>query len=183
MNTHSRVKFELGGNGGVGRWPRSWHSRKGLGLGLGLGLLQHSKGARTAAGLHPDEAARPRRTPSEVESNAYSITAQRIKHKARPWPWSVWSVVRVVRGPHHRVIASSIIEDRSRRGSWLARMLPIGPGGPQSGFSAPRYVSRDFRQKKIGSADSPPPPGGPPVLGSLVWRAEGLPSTRNWPFR
>jgi hypothetical protein len=26
-------------------------------------------------------------------------------------------------------------------------------------------------------------PGGPPVLGSLVWRAEGLPSTRNWPFR
>jgi hypothetical protein len=23
---------------------------------------------------------------------------------------------------------------------------------------------------------------GPPVLGSLVWSAEGLPSTRNWPF-
>jgi hypothetical protein len=38
------------------------------------------------------------------------------------------------------------------------RVLPIGPGGLQSGFSALRYVSRDFRQKKIGSADCPPPP-------------------------
>jgi hypothetical protein len=28
-----------------------------------------------------------------------------------------------------------------------------------------------------------PLPGGPPALGSLVWSAEGLPSTRNWPFR
>jgi hypothetical protein len=26
-------------------------------------------------------------------------------------------------------------------------MLPIGPGGPQSGFSTLRYVSRDFRKK------------------------------------
>jgi hypothetical protein len=80
---------------------------------------------------------------------------------------------------------------RARFGSWesfkLAKMLPIGPGGPQTGFSARRYVSRGFR-KKIGSADSPPaaprPPGAPPVLGSLVRRsADGLPSTRNWPFR
>jgi hypothetical protein len=65
--------------------------------------------------------------------------------------------------------------------------LPIGPGGaggPQAGFisTIPRCVSRDFRKKKIGSADSPPPPPPPPVLGSLVWSAEGLPSTstRNW---
>jgi hypothetical protein len=66
-------------------------------------------------------------------------------------------------------------------------MLPIGPGGLQSGFSTLRYVRRakGLSQKKIGSADSPPaPPGGPPALGcSLEWRAEGLPSTRNWPFR
>jgi hypothetical protein len=42
---------------------------------------------------------------------------------------------------------------------------------------------RGFRKNKTGSADPPPPPGGPPVLGSLVWSAEGLPSTRNLPFR
>jgi hypothetical protein len=42
---------------------------------------------------------------------------------------------------------------------------------------------KGLSQKQIGSADSPPPPGGPPVLRSLVWCAEGLPSTRNWPFR
>jgi hypothetical protein len=58
----------------------------------------------------------------------------------------------------------------------VARMFPIGPGGLQSGFSTLRYVRRDFR-------GLPAPPGGPPVLGSLAWRAEGLPSTRNWPFR
>jgi hypothetical protein len=72
----------------------------------------------------------------------------------------------------------------------VARMLPIGPGGPQASFGIPRYVSRDFRNNnKNRSADSPPPPvpppvpGAPPVLGPLVWSAEGLPSTRNWPFR
>jgi hypothetical protein len=65
----------------------------------------------------------------------------------------------------------------------VARVLPIGPGGLHSGFSILRYVRRDFRQKKSGLR-TPRPPGGPPVLGSLVWRAEeGLPSTRNWPFR
>jgi hypothetical protein len=69
-----------------------------------------------------------------------------------------------------------------RSASFVARMLPIGPGGLQSGFSALRYVRRDFRKNKTGSADSPPP-RSPPVLGSLVWRAQGLPSTRNWPFR
>jgi hypothetical protein len=36
------------------------------------------------------------------------------------------------------------------------RMLPIGPGGLQSGFNTLRYVRRDFRQKKIGSAPAPP---------------------------
>jgi hypothetical protein len=60
----------------------------------------------------------------------------------------------------------------------------IGPGGLQSGFSTLRYARRDFRKKKTGPRGLPAPPGGPPVLGSLVWRAEaGLPSTRNWPFR
>jgi hypothetical protein len=63
----------------------------------------------------------------------------------------------------------------------------LGPGGPQSGFSTPRYVlhyvRRDFRKKKSGP---PPPPPVPPRAGFfLVWSAEGLPSTRNcnWPFR
>jgi hypothetical protein len=62
-------------------------------------------------------------------------------------------------------------------------MVPIGPGGLQSGFSTLRYVRRDFRKKNRVCGLPPRPPGGPPVLGSLVWRAEGLPSTRNWPFR
>jgi hypothetical protein len=52
-------------------------------------------------------------------------------------------------------------------------MVPIGPGGLQSGFSILRYVRRDFRKKKTGPR-TPRPPGAPPVLGSLVWRAEGL---------
>jgi hypothetical protein len=33
--------------------------------------------------------------------------------------------------------------------SVVARMIPIGPGGLQSGFSALKYVRRDFR-KKLG---------------------------------
>jgi hypothetical protein len=49
----------------------------------------------------------------------------------------------------------------------IARMVPIGPGGLQSGFSILRYARRDFRQKKSGPR-TPRPPGGPPVLGSLV---------------
>jgi hypothetical protein len=75
-----------------------------------------------------------------------------------------------------------------RKGSSLdvARMLPVGPGGLQSGFSFRILRSQictactkdegAFAKKKIGPADSP-------VLGPLVRRAEGLPSTRNWPFR
>jgi hypothetical protein len=70
-------------------------------------------------------------------------------------------------------------------GLWLARMVPIGPGGLQSGFSTLRYVRRDFRKNKSGPRTPRPPPVAPRswVLGSLVRRAEGLPSTRNWPFR
>jgi hypothetical protein len=67
----------------------------------------------------------------------------------------------------------------------LAGMLLIGPGGPQSGFSTrvpPDMYQGTFAKKKSGPR-TPHPPGGPPVLGSLVWRAEGLPSTRNWSFR
>jgi hypothetical protein len=56
-----------------------------------------------------------------------------------------------------------------------------GAGCPQAGFSALRYVRRDFRKKKSGPRT--PRPGAPPVLGFLVRSAEGLPSTRNWPFR
>jgi hypothetical protein len=51
---------------------------------------------------------------------------------------------------------------------------PWGAGGPQSGFSTSGMYQGTFA-KKIGSA--PRPPGGPPVLGSLVRSAEGLPST------
>jgi hypothetical protein len=71
-------------------------------------------------------------------------------------------------------------------GHQLARVLPTDPGGLQSGFSILRYVRRDFREHKSGPTRTPlpAPPGGPPVvLGSLVRRAKGLPSTRNWPFR
>jgi hypothetical protein len=49
----------------------------------------------------------------------------------------------------------------------LARMIPIGPGGLQSGFSTLRYGRRGFRKKKIGPADSPPPPRWPPGPGFL----------------
>jgi hypothetical protein len=53
---------------------------------------------------------------------------------------------------------------------------------PQAGFSTPRYVSRGFRNKNKKSGPRTPP-SGLPVLASLVRSAEGLPSTRNWPFR
>jgi hypothetical protein len=68
-------------------------------------------------------------------------------------------------------------------------MLPIGPaGGPQSGFSTPRYVlcTKGLSQKTTGSAPPRPPPVVPRswvpwCLVNLVWSAEGLPSTtRNW---
>jgi hypothetical protein len=60
----------------------------------------------------------------------------------------------------------------------VARMLPIGPGGLQSGFSTLRYVRRDFRKKKIGSADSPrPAPRWPPVACGYVHQ---VPSSSNW---
>jgi hypothetical protein len=56
----------------------------------------------------------------------------------------------------------------------VARMLPIGPGGPHGGFSTPRYVriTKGLSQNKIGSADSPPPappPGAPPGPGPRSW--------------
>jgi hypothetical protein len=48
----------------------------------------------------------------------------------------------------------------------LARMLPIGPGGLQSGFSTLRYVRRDFRKTKSGPR-TPRPPRWPPGPGFL----------------
>jgi hypothetical protein len=56
-------------------------------------------------------------------------------------------------------------------GSWNITDWPWGPA--VRFYSALRYVRRDFRKKKSGPR-TPRPPGGPPVLGSLVWRAEGL---------
>jgi hypothetical protein len=58
----------------------------------------------------------------------------------------------------------------------LARMVPIGPGGLQSGFSTLRYVrstkglplSQKNNRVRGLPAPAPRPPGGPPVLGSLV---------------
>jgi hypothetical protein len=61
--------------------------------------------------------------------------------------------------------------------------LARGGRYPVSVPSCMYHVSRDFRNKQIGSAPPPPVPGAPPVLGSLLWSVEGLPSTRNWPFR
>jgi hypothetical protein len=48
-------------------------------------------------------------------------------------------------------------------GTPIARMLPIGPGGLQSGFStlSPQICTKGLSPKKIGSADSPPPPVAP----------------------
>jgi hypothetical protein len=58
------------------------------------------------------------------------------------------------------------------------------------GVCSPVLVSSDMYEgtfaKKNRVRGLPAPPGAPPALGSLVWRAEGeggLPSTRNWPFR
>jgi hypothetical protein len=53
---------------------------------------------------------------------------------------------------------------------------------PTGRFQCPQVCIKGLSQKQIGSADSPPP-GTPPVQGSWVWSAEGLPSTRDWPFR
>jgi hypothetical protein len=62
----------------------------------------------------------------------------------------------------------------------VARTMPIGPGGLQS---ADMYEGTFAKKNRARGLPAPGPPGAPPVLGSLVWRAEGLPSTRNWPFR
>jgi hypothetical protein len=45
----------------------------------------------------------------------------------------------------------------ARRQPTVARMLPIGPGGLQSGFSILRYVRRDFRKKnRVRGLPAPP---------------------------
>jgi hypothetical protein len=44
--------------------------------------------------------------------------------------------------------------------------------GPQSGFSTPRYVSRGVCKNKSGPRTPRPPPGGPPVMGSLFLSVE-----------
>jgi hypothetical protein len=49
----------------------------------------------------------------------------------------------------------------------------VPPGMYQGAFATTKNRARGL----------PAPPGAPPVLGSVVWSAEGLPSTRNWPFR
>jgi hypothetical protein len=56
-------------------------------------------------------------------------------------------------------------------------------GCPQAGFSTPRYVSRGFHKNKSGPRTPRPPSAPTASLGFLVWSAEGLPSTHNWPFR
>jgi hypothetical protein len=67
-------------------------------------------------------------------------------------------------------------------------MLPaIGPGaGPTGRFKkalVPSGMYQGTFAKKKSGPRTPRPPGGPPALGSLVWSAEGLPSTRKWPFQ
>jgi hypothetical protein len=73
------------------------------------------------------------------------------------------------------------------RSSWGVADWPLalGAGGPQAGFStpSPQVCTKGLSPKKNRFRGLPAPPGGPPVLGSLVRSAEGLPSTRNWPFR
>jgi hypothetical protein len=52
------------------------------------------------------------------------------------------------------------------------------------GACSPVLVPSDMYEGTFAKKSGPSrPPGGPPVLDSLVWSAEGLPSTSNWPFR
>jgi hypothetical protein len=57
----------------------------------------------------------------------------------------------------------------------IARMLPIGPGpwGSAVRLLVPSDMYEGTFAKKNRVRGSPAPPGGPPVLGCLVWRAEG----------
>jgi hypothetical protein len=105
-----------------------------------------------------------------------------LAHLGRPSSWPLWSHGCSARPPIAAGGWYKHLGGRFPAVLGVARVLPIGPGGAQSGFSTLRYVSRDFRKKKAGPR-TPRPPGAPPVLGSLVCSAEGLPSTRNWPFR
>jgi hypothetical protein len=63
--------------------------------------------------------------------------------------------------------------------SWGRQNVTDWTGGQQPGFSSLSYVlkQKTVLSKKIGSADSPPPPGGARSAEA------GLPSTRNWSFR
>jgi hypothetical protein len=56
-------------------------------------------------------------------------------------------------------VAYASCSELGARSAKLARMLPIGHGGLQSGFSVLRYVRRDFR-KKNRVRGLPAPPGG-----------------------
>jgi hypothetical protein len=96
-----------------------------------------------------------------------------LAHLGRPSRWPLWSHGCSARPPIAAGGWYKHLGGRFPAVLGVARVLPIGPGGAQSGFSTLRYVSRDFRKKKSGSADSPPPrcPPGPGFLSVERGRA------------
>jgi hypothetical protein len=66
---------------------------------------------------------------------------------------------------------------------WLMVTSTDWPWGSAVRFWYPQICTKGLSQKTKPGPRTPRPPGGPPVLGFLVRRAEGLPSTRNWPSR
>jgi hypothetical protein len=63
----------------------------------------------------------------------------------------------------------------------LARNIPLALGAHRP-VSVHSGMYQGAFAKKSGPR-TPRPPGGRPALGFFVRNAEGLPSTRNWPFR
>jgi hypothetical protein len=64
----------------------------------------------------------------------------------------------------------------------VARNIPLALGAHMPVSVRSGLYQGAFAKQKSGPR-TPHHPGAPPVLGSLMWSAEGLPSWRNWPFR
>jgi hypothetical protein len=97
-----------------------------------------------------------------------------------------WNSQQTANGPIRATIAPPICLRGALGGClgvYVARMIPIGPGGMQmqSGFSTLRYVRRGFRKKKSGprspganpgSPRANPPPGPPRRLAAKNGKGE-----------
>jgi hypothetical protein len=111
---------------------------------------------------------------ADLQSRFFSQKVSVLRAHGPPGPASSCHTTPVgsVGSPY---MSSSGVESMITRWLQIARMLPVGPGGLQSGFSVLRYVRRGFRKTTIGSANSPPPrwsPGpGPGFLSVARGRA------------